>query len=105
EYGIVGGVLFLLFLAAHLHHGWRNFQRLGPRRVAISRNLASYSLALNLSALAAVAAYMVHSVVDFNLHIPANALLMAFVFGLLANPGIPSDEENSRVGVSVISWR
>jgi tetratricopeptide (TPR) repeat protein len=34
-----------------------------------------------------VAAYMVHSLVDFNLHIPANALLMAFVFGLLANPG------------------
>ncbi len=29
----------------------------------------------------------VHSVVDFNLHVPANALLMAFVFGQLANPG------------------
>ena len=30
---------------------------------------------------------MAHSVVDFNLHIPVNSLLMAFVFGVLANPG------------------
>lgn len=27
-----------------------------------------------------------HSVFDFNLHIPGNALLLAFVFGILANP-------------------
>jgi tetratricopeptide (TPR) repeat protein len=38
---------------------------------------------------------MVHSVVDFNLHIPANALLLAFVFGLIANPDIKRDSEIS----------
>ena len=47
----------------------------------------SNSLALTVAALCSVIAYMVHSVVDFNLHIPANACLMAFVFAILANPG------------------
>ena len=48
----------------------------------------SSSLALNIGCLSAVAAYVVHSMVDFNLHIPANSMLMAFVFGVLANPGL-----------------
>ncbi len=47
----------------------------------------SNSLALTVAALCSVIAYLVHSVVDFNLHIPANACLMAFVFAILANPG------------------
>jgi O-antigen ligase len=105
EYGIVGGALFVLFLAAHLHNGWKYFQRLGSRRVAVTHKLLSNSLPLNLGALAAVAAYAVHSVVDFNLHIPANALLMAFVFGLLANAGTASEEEGSRVPMSMFWWR
>ena len=45
----------------------------------------SHSLALTMAALASVAAYSVHSFVDFNLHIPANTLVIAFVFALLAN--------------------
>ena len=47
----------------------------------------SNSLALTAASLSSVAAYMVHSFADFNLHIPANACLMAVVFGILANPG------------------
>jgi tetratricopeptide (TPR) repeat protein len=93
EYGVIGAALFLLFLLAHLASGWRNFQRLGPRRVIVSLRLPSNSMALQMGALAAVAAYMVHSVVDFNLHIPANVLLLAFVFGVLANAGQPRREE------------
>jgi len=87
EYGIVGGTLFLFFLGAHLHRGWKNFRRLGPRRVSITGQLRSNSMALQIGALAAVSAYLVHSAVDFNLHIPANVLLLAFVFGILANAG------------------
>jgi O-antigen ligase len=105
EYGAVGGVLFLFFLGAHLHNGWKNFQRLGPKRVVISNKLLSTSLALNLGALAAVAAYVVHSFVDFNLHIPANVLLLAFVFGLLANAGIQRETEDSTVPMSIWWWR
>ncbi len=39
-----------------------------------------------------MAAYGVHSIFDFNLHIPANVLLLAFVFGILVTPG--SDRED-----------
>jgi tetratricopeptide (TPR) repeat protein len=35
-----------------------------------------------------VVIYLVHSFLDFNLHIPANAMLLAFMFGILGNPGI-----------------
>lgn len=88
EYGLVGAAGFLLFLAAHLRHGLRNFARLGPKRVAASQLLPSNALALNLGALAAISGFVVHSIFDFNLHIPANVLLMAFVFALVANDGI-----------------
>ncbi|MGI8431990.1 MAG: O-antigen ligase family protein [Chthoniobacterales bacterium] len=93
EYGVVGGAAFLLFLGAHLRSGWRGFQRLGPRRVAASLLLPSNSLALNLGAFGALGAYLVHSGFDFNLHIPANVLLLAFVFGLLANPALERKPE------------
>ena len=105
EYGAVGGALFLFFLGTHLHGGWRNFQRLGPKRVVVSHNLLSTSLALNVGALGALAAYIVHSFVDFNLHIPANALLLAFVFGVLANVGIQREMEDSTGPMSVLWWR
>jgi len=105
EYGAVGGALFLFFLGAHLHNGWKNFQRLGPKRVVVSHNLLSTSLALNLGAIGSVAAYIVHSFVDFNLHIPANVLLLAFVFGVLANAGIQRETEDSIVPTSILWWR
>jgi O-antigen ligase len=96
EYGLVGAATFLFFLGAHLRSGWQTFARLGPRRVAVSMRLPSNNLALNLGALAAVAAYLVHSSFDFNLHIPANVLLLAFVFGILANPGLERTNESVR---------
>jgi tetratricopeptide (TPR) repeat protein len=39
-----------------------------------------------IGSLSAIAALLVHSVVDFNLHIPANTLVVAFLFGVLATP-------------------
>jgi hypothetical protein len=88
EYGVLGGALFLLCFAAHLRSGYRAFLRLGPRRIAAGALPLSDRLALDIGALCAVAAYVVHSAVDFNMHIPANALVMAFVVGILANPGV-----------------
>ena len=88
EYGALGAFGFLVFLALHCRRGWKSFQRLGPKRVAVSALLLSNTMALNMGALCSIAAYAIHSVFDFNLHIPANVLLFAFVFGLIANPGI-----------------
>jgi O-antigen ligase len=105
EYGIVGGAGFLFFLTAHLANGWKNYQRLGPKRIAVSTRIMSNSFALQVGALAAIAAYVVHSALDFNLHIPANALLLAFVFGLLANPGVQRENQVPALSKSLISWR
>ena len=51
---------------------------------------------------------MAHSVVDFNMHIPGNALLFAFLFGMLGNPGtnrpdrVPSRSILLRGGLAVL---
>ncbi|HEY2124699.1 MAG TPA: O-antigen ligase family protein [Chthoniobacterales bacterium] len=88
EYGLAGGAAFLPFLLLHLRRGLITARKIGPRRIAASHRLLSNAMALNLGAFAAVAAYCTHSVFDFNLHIPANALLLAFAFGILANSGV-----------------
>ncbi len=93
EYGALGGVFFLCFLGAHLQRGWQSFQLLGPRRMTRALRLPSNHLALNIGALSALGAFLIHSFFDFNLHIPANVLLLAFVFGLLANPGVELSAE------------
>ena len=105
EYGAVGGALFLFFLCAHLRAGWKSFRRSGPQHVTVVPDLLNDGLALNIGALASVGAYMAHSVVDFNLHIPANALLLAFVFGLLANAGVEQRDERDEATMSILSWR
>ena len=105
EYGIVGAAAMGLAIVFHVRRGLRSFSRLGPKRVAVSQRLFSNGLALNIGALAAVAAYAVHEALDFNLHIPANALLLAFVFGILANDGVVRDRQVLPVSWSGVPWR
>lgn len=88
EYGIVGGVCMLLFVFAHVRNGLQAFSFTLRRRLLASGISRSNGFALNLGALCAVAGLAAHSVVDFNMHIPGNALLFSFIFGMLANPGI-----------------
>jgi tetratricopeptide (TPR) repeat protein len=105
EYGLVGLAAFVAFLFAHLRRGWLNARRLGPKRIALSHSFASNAMALNLAALSAVAAYLVHSIFDFNLHIPANALLLAFAFGILANSAAARSTMEPGSDKSSIFWR
>jgi hypothetical protein len=102
---LAGGALFLIFLGSHLRNGWKNFRRLGLKRVAVSSRLLSNAMALQLGAISAVSAYMIHSFFDFNLHIPANVLLVAFVFGLLANAGAQHQAELPQPRRSILGWR
>ena len=95
EYGLVGAAGFFLFLAAHLRSGWKNLQRLAVQQGAIPSLVSSNRLALQIGALCALAAYMVHSIFDFNLHIPANVLLLAFVFGILATRELRGEWDNA----------
>ncbi|HUI74380.1 MAG TPA: O-antigen ligase family protein [Candidatus Acidoferrum sp.] len=73
ETGILGGLCCAWYLGLLFFQG-------------ISRILEanrSFVLSLNLSGLVACCGFLTHSLVDFNLHIPSNALLF-FLMGLLA---------------------
>ena len=96
DYGIVGFFLFLLFLALHLRAGMAGFGKLATPSSSRSSSLQSDRLALSIGALSAIGAYMVHSVVDFNMQLPLNALMMAAVLAILANYGAPFEETATR---------
>ena len=85
EYGIIGIFAAIIFLETHLRTGWNSFTgRIGRGRN--SQGMNSNALALNIGALSAAAACLVHSLLDYNLHMPANVLTAALIFGLLATP-------------------
>jgi len=88
EYGLIGFAGFLIFLGAHVSHGIRSLRWIVAERLNSSGRVRSDTLALTVGALSAVSAYLIHSAFDFNLHIPANALLLAATFAMLANPGV-----------------
>jgi len=65
ETGVAGGLCCLWFIVVLFFESVRGLKELGT----------SFGAALNLSGLVGCCGLLVHSLVDFNLHIPANALL------------------------------
>lgn len=94
ETGMVGGLCCLWFLWVVLLQFLKGRADLGE----------SFGSALNLAGLVACSGILVHSLVDFNLHIPANALLF-FVSAHLATvrltPAVPQVAENESQRSSV----
>jgi O-antigen ligase len=88
EYGVVGGLCMALFLFAHIRHGLRTWSDILHRKLIPSGLHSSNRFALQVGALCAVFGLAIHSFVDFDMHVPGNSLVFAFLFGLLANPGI-----------------
>lgn len=72
DYGVVGLALVLAILSCFFWHAAR-MSRPGP---------PAEQRAFAVGGAVAVAAIVVHSFVDFNMHIPANALLVVTVMGL-----------------------
>lgn len=105
EYGLIGGLGMAAFLFVHLRHGLRRFSHILSAELGdldFYQPARSDDLALIIGALSAVAAYLVHELVDFNLHIPGNALTFAFIFGILA---APSTDENTTSNRTEIAFR
>jgi O-antigen ligase len=88
EYGALGLALAVGMVGCHFWFGCRALRYFVNERPIARYRMRSDALALNIGALSSLATYSVHSFFDFNLHIPANSMLIAFVMGTLANPGI-----------------
>jgi len=87
EYGLVGLLLGLLFLGIHFYTGVRYlFWHLNKKHPATGHG-TSTELALVLGVLAGLVAVLGHAFSDFHFHVPAIAILTAYCFGILANPG------------------
>jgi len=99
EYGFAGFALGLVAVLVLLGGVVMRFLVVTRIATRSGRSPLDNAAALYLGAAAAGVAFCTHSLVDFNLHIPANALLAACIFGLGASwcPEL----ERSRVAAGV----
>ncbi len=79
ETGIAGGLCCALYLGLLLFHSSQQ----------LSGGNTSFAAVLNLSGLVACSGFLVHSLVDFNLHLPANAQLFFLVATLATSTITP----------------
>ncbi len=84
EYGLVGLGGLIGVVLVHLHVGFAGVRRVTCELRGGGHGGSSDTLAVSIAGLTASAAIGAHSVVDFNLHIPGNALLMCVLFGWVA---------------------
>ncbi len=87
ETGLLGGICGAIFLWALYREGRKNFIAEQGR----------FSRGLHAGAIMAVSGLLWHSFVDFNLQIPANALLFLLQAYLVTSPPAPPDAAGSRV--------
>ena len=81
ETGLLGGLCGVYFL-------WEFYRE---SRKAFKATQAHLSLALHAAGIATVTGLLFHSFVDFNLHIPANALLFLLAVFIATSPPLPSN--------------
>jgi O-antigen ligase len=86
ETGLLGGLCGLAFL-------WLLYREARKSFVA---EQGHFSRALHASAIAAVCGLLLHTWVDFNLHIPSNALLFLLQAYLATSPPLPSEAPMKR---------
>lgn len=92
ETGLAGGLCCVWFLGTLLFDSFRRLSQAG----------GAFSSTVQLSALIACLGFLTHSLVDFNLHIPANALLFFLMANLATteirqpNPQIPKSGTRHR---------
>lgn len=82
--GIAGGFCGIAFIVLLFKQGFLN----------IREATTSFSVAFHSAALAACSGLLLHSAVDFNLHIPSNALLF-FLIAFTGSSPIPNPKERS----------
>jgi Lipid A core - O-antigen ligase and related enzymes len=98
--GDLGLPALLLLVAAtilHAAHGLRGLGEILRRRMTAYERPQSHALALTVGGICCLTVFVVHSFLDFNMQIPANALLASACLGMLANTGSSSSQETGRL--------
>lgn len=86
ETGLLGGLCGLAFL-------WLLFR---DARKSFEVEQGHFSRGLHVGAIVALSGILLHSFVDFNLHIPSNALLFLVAVSLATSAPLPSDGGRTR---------
>jgi O-antigen ligase len=86
ETGLLGGLCGAAFLLILFRQARRNFEA----------DQGHFSRALHAGAIAATGGLLLHSFVDFNLHIPSNALLFLLQSYLVTSSPLPSEAPATR---------
>ena len=81
ETGVLGGICGLVFLGILFRQTQKTFRA----------EQGHFSRGLHAAAITALAGLLLHSVVDFNLHIPSNVLLFLLQAYLATSPALPSE--------------
>ncbi len=105
EYGIVGAVALAFFVGIHFWNGLGGIRRILAEVEDVGWGVLNNELALLLGAIPAIAALLAHSLFDSNLHVPGNALVVAFFFSILASPTIETLlPEESAAPTLAVHW-
>lgn len=89
EYGLTGLLLVILFLVVHLWVGGKGLLHIhrADSESTGKQSLWSNKRAIEIGAISVAAAEIIHSFLDFNMHLGANSLLAGACFGVLCNSG------------------
>ncbi|MFZ4777475.1 MAG: O-antigen ligase family protein [Terrimicrobiaceae bacterium] len=92
DFGFIGLVLVAGAFLFNWRAGVLGYVSALRQRMSVASRPQSNSAAWEIGALSAMVAFACHSFFDFNMQIPANALLTAACAGILSNSGISSRE-------------
>ena len=101
EIGLIGAGLGFCVLLVHLSSGWTSVMVDLRQRIKVGGSPVSLKAAIQMGAMSSLAAFAVHSFFDFNMQVPANALLGCVSVAILASPGRSFSSER----VSVLASR
>lgn len=98
DYGFTGFAIVTIAILAMFAMGAARFIELLRSFSETDARMTANAAAIVGGALASVASFAAHSLTDFNMHVPANALLAAATLGLLAAP-IPRGQQETCLGL------
>ncbi len=104
EYGVIGAALGGVFLLLHLGAGLGGLKKIVDRKLKLEWETTGNELALAVGALSGIMALLFHSLLDFNFHLPANLLLGAVLFAVLATPSAEPSGAGHRFGPAWLVW-